>query len=482
NGFYSFVGLRQAVYAVYQDQPSGYIDGIDTGGYVESSVETEIVQLSNSRTGASRAVAWNKNDPGSEVFQNALVDPPLYDAISLIDLLPGERSLENNFSEIVVRNTPVIPGPPPPNPTQNISPGSIPDIDSYRANRRLVELNPYEIKSAGRIRGRANTWHLSVIDGGTPRGEGRAVVGDANAWFQRSGKTLLTSTGTDSYEWTLIFDEDDVRVFRFGAGEGIPVIGDWNGDGVDDFGVYARGHWLIDVNGNRRWDNNDLWAKLGYKTDQPVTGDWDADGKDDIGIFGPAWPGDPIAVYLEPGLPDRENAPTGETKNVPPAPEDTSQVDRTMQLTADGVARSDVIDHVFHFGGIGDQAVTGDWNGDGVASIGVFRDGNWILDKNGDGRFTRIDMSAQFGRRGDIPIVGDFDGDGIDDIGIFRDGKFYLDANGNHKLDPIELATPLETTKDGFPIVGDWDGDGRDNVGVVRSKEMRFVEVESRVP
>ena len=36
-----------------------------------------------------------------------------------------------------------------------------------------------------------------------------------------------------------------------------------------------------------------MWAKLGGERDLPVVGDWDGDGKDDIGIFGPEWTGDP---------------------------------------------------------------------------------------------------------------------------------------------------------------------------------------------
>jgi hypothetical protein len=322
-----------------------------------------------------------------------------------------------------------------------------------------------------------------VIDGGTPRGEGEIVTNMGPEWF---GNSLPNQLVTDAIplvasEWTVIFDDGSTRSHRFGVNRGLPVVGDFNGDGIDEIGIYARGYWLIDINGNGLWDDADLWAKLGFKVDQPVTGDWDGDGKDDIGVFGPAWPGDPLAVHLEPGLPDRQNETTGETKNVPPPPEDASQVKRTMQLTATGEPRSDVIDHVFHFGGIGDRAVAGDWNGDGIATIGVFRDGHWILDRDGDGRFTDVDMHADFGRRNDIPIVGDFNGDGIDEIGIYRDGRFYLDTNGNRQLD-LGIDTEIALSEDGYPVVGDWDGDGRDSVGIVRSAKMSVIELEARLP
>ena len=59
--------------------------------------------------------------------------------------------------------------------------------------------------------------------------------------------------------------------------------------------------------------------------------------------------------------------------------EDESNRSRPLRLTgpAKGELRADVIDHVFRYGVSGDRAVAGDWNGDGISSIGVFRDGTW---------------------------------------------------------------------------------------------------------
>jgi hypothetical protein len=52
----------------------------------------------------------------------------------------------------------------------------------------------------------------------------------------------------------------------------------------------------------------------------------------------------------------------------------------------------------------GDVPVVGDWNGDGRAKVGLFRQGFfWILDYNGDGVFEQgIDKTMRcpsFGRR-----------------------------------------------------------------------------------
>jgi hypothetical protein len=235
-----------------------------------------------------------------------------------------------------------------------------------------------------------------------------------------------------------------------------------------DIGVFIDGQWFLDLNGNGRWDEGDLWAKLGTQDDLPVTGDWDADGKTDIGIYGPAWSRDPWAVSREPGLPDADNFPNNaprKFKNMPPKPEDATDGARMLRRTARGKSRADLIDHVFHYGEPGDVPLAGDWNGDGVRQIGVFHDGQWYLDLDGDGKFTERDAAFVFGQAGDIPVVGDFNGDGVDDIGVYRNGKWIIDTNGNHKFDATDKVFELGGAGD-IPVVGDWNDDGIDDPGV----------------
>ena len=197
-----------------------------------------------------------------------------------------------------------------------------------------------------------------------------------------------------------------------------------------------------------------------------MVGDWDGDGKDDIGIFGPAWAGDPRAIHAEPGLPALSNKRPGK-KNVPPAPWHAALGARAMKLTSRGKLRADLIDHVFHFGTAIDIPVAGDWNGDGISTIGVFRDGVWHLDMDGDGRWSDGDVVTEFGGKGDKPVVGDFNGDGVDDIGVCRDGHWRLDLNGNRSMDAKDKLFTLG--KEGMlPVVGDFNGDGIDEVGIYR--------------
>jgi hypothetical protein len=238
--------------------------------------------------------------------------------------------------------------------------------------------------------------------------------------------------------------------------------------------LFHEGQWFIDLNGNGRWDEEDLWAELGTRGDLPVVGDWDGDGKDDIGIFGAEWRGDERAIAAEPGLPDRQNdlrlsqrAVGLKPKNLPPEPAEATEGRRVLKRTAGGTPREDLIDHVFRYGLGGDLPVVGDWNGDGIATIGVFRGGLWFLDTDGDGRLTDQDTIVTFGGVGDLPVVGDWNGDGITQIGVFREGTWVLDSNGNRQVDDEDQAFRLGDAED-LPVVGDWDGDGRSDAAVYR--------------
>jgi hypothetical protein len=109
----------------------------------------------------------------------------------------------------------------------------------------------------------------------------------------------------------------------------------------------------------------------------------------------------------------------------------------------------------------------GDWNGDGKAKIGVFRDGQWFLDANGNGTWDGCgnDLCLSFGLLGDLPVVGDWNGDGKARIGVFRNGQWFLDANGNGGWDSADLSLSFGLAGD-KPVVGDWNGDGKAKIGV----------------
>ena len=90
--------------------------------------------------------------------------------------------------------------------------------------------------------------------------------------------------------------------------------------------------------------------------------------------------------------------------------------------------------------------------------IGVWRNGGFYLDYNGNGVWDDSDIIYLFGLSTDTPIIGDWNGDGVDEIGIWRNGGFYLDYNGNGVWDDATDISYLFGLSTDTPIIGNWNG------------------------
>ena len=114
---------------------------------------------------------------------------------------------------------------------------------------------------------------------------------------------------------------------------------------------------------------------------------------------------------------------------------------------------------VIEYGRPGEIPVVGDWNGNGVHTIGVVRGNRWLLrnsNRQGD-----PDIDFVFGQAGDIPVVGDWNGDGHTGIGVVRGNRWIL-------RNAVSAGPPdrdFTFAGNGRPVTGDWDGDGRTGVG-----------------
>jgi hypothetical protein len=123
------------------------------------------------------------------------------------------------------------------------------------------------------------------------------------------------------------------------------------------------------------------------------------------------------------------------------------------------------------YGEATDLPIVGDWTGSGTKNIGIFRNGTWILDTNGNGILDAADKTVLFGQAGDIPVVGDWRGVGRIALGLFRQGTFILDQSGHLTGIPTGLADATFPWGQGgdVPIVADWSGSGTTKVGIFRN-------------
>jgi len=131
------------------------------------------------------------------------------------------------------------------------------------------------------------------------------------------------------------------------------------------------------------------------------------------------------------------------------------------------------------FGLPGDIPVAGNWNGTGAVTIGVFRNGQWILDLNNNGVFDGVfggDGVFIFGQAGDQPVVGDWNGDGRSKFGIFRPstGQFILDFQGHMTFDASAVLYSFGLSGD-IPVAGNWSGGKADFIGVFRPSTGQWI-------
>lgn len=125
---------------------------------------------------------------------------------------------------------------------------------------------------------------------------GVPIVGDFNGdGADELGRVLDNNNFVIDANGNFVFDGvagGDANFF-FAPGQAagaIPLVGDWNGDGTDEVGIYNSGSDLfsLDLNGNGVFDGNSggdafFGLALGQGPGIPVVCDWDGDGTDDVG-------------------------------------------------------------------------------------------------------------------------------------------------------------------------------------------------------
>jgi hypothetical protein len=125
------------------------------------------------------------------------------------------------------------------------------------------------------------------------------------------------------------------------------------------------------------------------------------------------------------------------------------------------VQKSDGTMSTVYRGNPRDVPLTCDWDGDGKATLGIWRGGRFVLFNDSSATFKDFVWALPT----DTPLCGDWDGDGVETIGVWRAGYFYL-KNTNSPTGPYDtIQFGLATDR---PLTADWDGDGRDSVGVQR--------------
>jgi hypothetical protein len=142
----------------------------------------------------------------------------------------------------------------------------------------------------------------------------------------------------------------DIAPFTYGLNGWIPVVGDWDGDGVDGIGMFdpATATWYLRNTPDAGLPDAGVFA-YGLPGWRPVVGDWDGDGIDTIGVFAPS-----TATWF------LRNVNSSGAPNIFP----------------------------FNYGGAGWTPVVGDWDGNGTSTVAVVDPlGVWYIQNNNGSGF-----------------------------------------------------------------------------------------------
>ena len=225
---------------------------------------------------------------------------------------------------------------------------------------------------------------------------------------------------------------DQIRFTFHLAEDGNP---DW-GPSVDTVGLVdpATGVWSL-----RNRQGTVSQFLYGNPGDVPFMGDWNCVGVDTAGLFRPS---DAFA-YLR-------------------------------NFNNQGIA-----DISFFFGNPSDIPLAGDFDGDGCDTLSVYRPSEqrfYIINALGanNGRLGAAEFSFVFGNPGDKPFVGDFDGDGVDTVGLHRESTGFVYFRNSLTTGIADNSFFFGNPGDRF-VTGDWGMiDGTDTPGLFRPSNFTF--------
>ena len=134
-----------------------------------------------------------------------------------------------------------------------------------------------------------------------------------------------------------------------------------------------------------------------------------------------------------------------------------------------------IADIEIYYGNPGDQPLAGDWNGDGCETIGIYRPSGTRFYLRNSNTAGVADVDFAFGNPGDQPLAGDWNGDGIDTIGVYRPSTRMLYLSNSPTGASADIAYLYEGAQASDRVIaGDWDGDGVDTVGLYRPAIATF--------
>ena len=221
----------------------------------------------------------------------------------------------------------------------------------------------------------------------------------------------------------------DLSVANVGATTNdIPIAGNWLGTGTTTIGYYRPSTSTFYLKDSNTTGQAAIVIPFGSAGDVPVVGDWTGGSFTQIGTYTPSTQ----TFHLN-------------SSNLPSSSDDDGSGPTVWNVA---------------FGNPGDVPVAGDWNGDGITTIGVYRpsEGAFYLRNSNTAGPADLVINNLGAQAGDVPVVGDWDANGTTGIGYYRPstGTFYLWNTLQSGSAPAYVIT--YGNNGDLPIAGDWTG------------------------
>lgn len=243
----------------------------------------------------------------------------------------------------------------------------------------------------------------------------RLAPGSEPAWRPAPYEVGLVDPGTGI--WRL----NGITEFYYGNPGDLPFLGDWDGDGVATPGLYRRSDGYVYLRNSNTQGVADIRFFFGNPGDIPLAGDFDGDGFDTVSLYRPST--GQVFVINELGSDDR------------------------------GLGAAEIS---YYFGNPGDKPCAGDFDGDGVDTVGLHRESTGFVYLRNSHTPGVADVAFYYGNPGDRLLAGDWIGDGKDTVGVYRPSTtmFHLRFTNSHGIADASFVRGRSTW---IPVAGPFD-------------------------
>ncbi len=270
--------------------------------------------------------------------------------------------------------------------------------------------------------------------------------GDGKSDLTVFGRQLGTGTDTGAVLWHIYLSEsgDYIGNRSFGHDSSTPVEGDFNGDGKTDMAVFNNnGSWYVSYDFGRSAKE----YKFGNMDSIPITADFDGDGKTDCAVYQARANSQMYSAgtwyILNSGSGKLTSFVWGNESYLPAAADfdGDGKADPAVYNPNTGqwyvyYTQSKKSRFAFKWGNSSADYLAGDYTGAGMTELSAMASGGsgtywYFCDKNNMGVPKEV---WQFGAPGYMAVAGDWDGDGVRDLSVYKDGRWHILLSESGKM------------------------------------------------